>query len=316
MSRGVKKVKKVLVATTLGESSDHVVAAAHALARGGRAELYLLHAYVIPAMYYGSPMGMSAVYPYTMEGERERVESQLEAQLHRLDVAADEVAGTVLEVGTPHRLLVSAAKDLEADVILVGASESHGPFAPLLGSTADRVLRQAHVPVWVVRPGFELPLGRVLAATDLSDLSEESLRHGLELLDGLLDERPKLEALFVLSNIERVGSVQFTPEQVERFASQELERSTGALAEETGWQVEACLRTGLPRHEILTELDKEPADLVIVGTHGRSGFERLLMGSVAADVVRHAPSSVLVVPPAPARGGEREPALEEESHGG
>ncbi|HEX9641940.1 MAG TPA: universal stress protein, partial [Candidatus Krumholzibacteria bacterium] len=73
------------------------------------------------------------------------------------------------------------------------------------------------------------------------------------------------------------------------------------LAEETGWRAEPTLRTGLPRQEILSELEKAPADLVILGTHGRSGFERLLMGSVAADVVRQASVSVLVVPPAQAR---------------
>lgn len=294
-------LKKVLAATTLEESSDHVVAAGHALARAAGAELHLLHAYVMPAIYYGSPMGMATVYPYTLEGERERVEKGLAAQLRRAGVAAADVAGELLEVGTPHRLLAAAARELPADLILVGASEAHGPFAPLLGSTADRVLRQAHAPVLVARSGFSLPLARVLAPIDLSDLSDESLRHGLSLLGAVSPEPPRLETLFVLSHIERVGSSQFTPEQVERFAHEELERHTRALVDATGWRAEPKLCTGLPRQEILSELEQRPADLVLVGTHGRSGFERLLMGSVAADVVRHASVSVLVVPPEEAR---------------
>jgi nucleotide-binding universal stress UspA family protein len=295
------KIDKILAATSLAESSDPAVAAGRTLARACGAELHVLHAYVMPAMYYGSPMGMSAVYPYAAETERERVEQLLAAQLERLAISADEIAGKIFEVGTPHRLLVSAARDLSADLILVGASDTEGPLAPLLGSTADRVLRKAHVPVWVVRGRLELPLERVLAPTDLSELSNESLRHGLALLDQVAGERPRLETLFVLSHIERAGSVQFAPEQVERFARQELDRANQALEADTGWQAEGHVRTGLPRHEILAELEKEPADLIVVGTHGRSGFERLLMGSVAADVVRHAPASVLVVPPAEAR---------------
>lgn len=304
-------VQKVLVATTLEESSDHVVAAGHALARAAGAELHLLHAYVMPAIYYGSPMGMATVYPYTLEGERERVELALESQLNRLGIADDEVAGKHLEVGTPHRLLVGAARELPADLVLVGASEATGAFAPLLGSTADRVLRQAHVPVLVVRSGFSLPLERVLAPIDLSDLSDESLRHGLGLVAAVACDRPKLETLFVLSHIERVGSVQFSPEQVERFAREELDRHTKSLAAAVGWQAEPMLRTGLPRQEILAEVEREPTDLVIVGTHGRSGFERLLMGSVAADVVRHATVSVLVVPPE--EGREVAPGDEEDA---
>ena len=295
------KISKILVATTLGESSDHVVAAGHELARATGAELHMLHAYLMPPMYYGSPMGMSTVYPQALESDRQRIEQLFDAQLRRLGIPSRQIAGKTFEIGSPHRLLVSAARDKDVDLILVGASEAQGPFAPLLGSTADRVLRQTHVPVLVVRGKLGLPLEHVLAPTDLSELSEESLRHGLALLDSLGDERPALKTLFVLSNIERVGSVQFAPDQVERFARQELDRSNEKLEQEMGWQAAGRLRTGQPRHEILSELEHEPADLVVVGTHGRSGFERLLMGSVAADVVRHASTSVLVVPPEEAR---------------
>ena len=51
------------------------------------------------------------------------------------------------------------------------------------------------------------------------------------------------------------------------------------------------------REEILAELAERPADLLVLGTHGLGGFDRLVIGSVAADVVREAPASVLVVPP-------------------
>ncbi len=292
-----KKVQKILAATTLNEASDHVVETGWRLAKATGAELHLLHAYAMPAIYYGSPMGMATVYPYTVEGEREELEKRLAAQLERIEVPAADIAGKVIEVGTPHRLLTSASQELDIDLVLVGASESHGPLAPLLGSTADRVLRRSHVPVWVVRGTPLLPLSRVLAPVDLSELSNESLRRGLGLLEALGEPRPSLELLFVLSAVEKAGSVQFTPEQVERFAHEELERVADRLTEETSWSIAPELRTGLPRQEIIAELEKDPADLVILGTHGRSGFERLLMGSVAADVVRHATTSVLVVPP-------------------
>jgi hypothetical protein len=50
------------------------------------------------------------------------------------------------------------------------------------------------------------------------------------------------------------------------------------------------------------------ADLVLLGTHGRSGFQRLLIGSVAESVMRHSHGSLLVVPPAAARHGAALPA--------
>lgn len=296
------RLKKILVATTLGQSSDHVVAAGSEVARLTGAELHLLHAYVMPAIYYGSPMGMTAVQPYDLEGEQKQIEKLLEAQLERLEIPAEEVAGQILEVGTAHRLLVESAEELGVDLILIGTSESQGPLAPLLGSTADRVLRKSRLPVWVVRQGARLPPEGVLTTLDLSDLSEESALQGLRLVEAVSGGHPpKVETLFVLSQVERAGSVQFSPEQVERFAYEELQRRVQELGEKSGFRPQPVLRVGLPRQEIMAQLEKDPADLVVLGTHGRSGFERLLMGSVAADVVRHAPSSVLVVPPAEAR---------------
>ena len=52
---------------------------------------------------------------------------------------------------------------------------------------------------------------------------------------------------------------------------------------------------GNPRHEIISIAEKEPIDLIIIGTHGRKGFSRFVHGSVAEAVVRHAPCSVLSV---------------------
>lgn len=304
------RIKKILATTTLGESSDHVIATARALARATGAELYLFHAYAILPLHYGS-MGMTVVYPESMDSERERVSGLLEAQLLRLRITPSEVTGRVFEIGPPHRLITEVAEDLAVDLILVGASETRGPLAPMVGSTADRVLRQSAIPVLVTRSLLTLPLNNLVAPTDLSDLSRESIERGLGLLADLGDRRPKLETLFVLSHVERMGSVQFSPDQVERFAKRELDLLTGSLLE-NGWEATGSLRTGQPREEIMRELTEKTPDLVIVGTHGRSGFERFLMGSVAADVVRHVACNVLVVPPAEAGAIRRQRSAPEE----
>jgi len=64
-----------------------------------------------------------------------------------------------------------------------------------------------------------------------------------------------------------------------------------------GLETEARVEPGDPGPVIVETADKEKADLVVVGSHGRSGFSKLLMGSVASHVVTHAPCSVLVVKP-------------------
>src|SRR4029077_4055928 len=102
------------------------------------------------------------------------------------------------------------------------------------------------------------------------------------------------EALFVLNPLESAGSLPFTPSQVERFALDELHRflkSNGASG------LLSVVRTGYPGDEIPTVLKEREADLVILGTHGRRGFERLMVGSVALGVMHRAACNLLIVPP-------------------
>jgi nucleotide-binding universal stress UspA family protein len=77
--------------------------------------------------------------------------------------------------------------------------------------------------------------------------------------------------------------------------AQELVDVTAVKLEILGLSIETRVRQGDPRREILAEAQDWAADLIIVGSHGRTGTQRWLVGSVAEHVVRHAPCSVEVV---------------------
>ena len=74
-----------------------------------------------------------------------------------------------------------------------------------------------------------------------------------------------------------------------------LEQTRRTLTEAGGFQVTAVSLEGAPSHEIIRYAEREQADLIVLGTHGRSGLKRLLLGSVAEHVVRKAPCAVLTV---------------------
>jgi nucleotide-binding universal stress UspA family protein len=76
---------------------------------------------------------------------------------------------------------------------------------------------------------------------------------------------------------------------------QRIADKAAAQLKEAGLTAEARAMSGDPRFTLVDEAEKERADLVVVGTHGRTGVKRLLLGSVASFVVAHAPCSVLVV---------------------
>jgi nucleotide-binding universal stress UspA family protein len=83
-------------------------------------------------------------------------------------------------------------------------------------------------------------------------------------------------------------------EGIREFLQELVTRSQKKLAE-VGLHAEGRVVDGDPREALLEEARQEGVDLIVVGSHGRTGLERLLMGSVASHVVAHAPCSVLVV---------------------
>jgi nucleotide-binding universal stress UspA family protein len=296
--------KILLIGSSLDAESDAIVRTGLAWARAEGARVHLVHAFA-PQLAASPIIGGLGRLAFPLEtdtllaGEQERMRGLLEEQVRRAGVSPDETAGHVVRQGAPHRILGDLAAELGADLIVVGATAG-GRIHRLLGSTADRLIRRATCPVLVVRGELPMPPARVLAPVDLSPLSAEAFRGAMERLSELPGNLPEIEALFVLTPIQRQVSPQFTPEQIDRFAQDELERFVTAHAGDAARVDVRCkARVGTVREEILAEIEAWRPDLIALGTHGFGGFERLVIGSIATDVLREAPCSVLVVPATP-----------------
>jgi len=303
-----RPLRTVLIGTSLEEESDRVVRSGLAVARAAGARICLVHA---ARMVVG--LVETDLAPDLM---RERVawcEEQLRQQIARLGIGPSELDNAELAearvlAGSPHFVLIEAARAAGADLIVVGATGS-GPFAAeLLGSTADRVLRKATCPVLVVRGEPRVPPRRVLAPVDLSPLSADSFRCGMQLLAQLANSGEiEVRAVFALSFLEmaaqrRQAEGDLPLALIERQSAGELERFLAENRPDAPLRVETAVLSGEARFEILHELSEQSYDLVMLGTHGRGGLDRMVLGSVAATVARKAPCSVLMVSPEAALG--------------
>jgi nucleotide-binding universal stress UspA family protein len=94
--------------------------------------------------------------------------------------------------------------------------------------------------------------------------------------------------------------VQTVHEAQRRWATAQLAERV-ARAEAGGVAARSVLPVGVPHREIVKAAEKERADLLVIGTHGRTGLDRVLLGSIAERVVRLAPCPVLTVRPRPGR---------------
>lgn len=299
----MKDHEKIVIGTSLASESDAVVDAGIALALAAGASVELIHALPKPVDLYVGVSGLEAVGSDWFRTLEQDLRERLDAQ------AAARGLGRVrhvrrVELDLPHRALLGRATATGASLIVLGDAVGGRPRRRLLGSTADRVLRKAACPVLVVRPGCAMPPARVLVATDLSAAAAGVLRRGLDIAAPAGRARPAVEVLFVRT-VGSETSLHFSPEQMHRFADDELRRVVAEALPGDGPLPRCVLRKGDPSGEIVAEAESWKPDLLVLGTHGASGLERAILGSVAAHVVHDAPCSVLVVPSDAAAEEER-----------
>jgi nucleotide-binding universal stress UspA family protein len=140
--------------------------------------------------------------------------------------------------------------------------------------------------------GAAAPIRRILLATDLGTSSSAATARALALaraLDASLVVTSVVEPVRPVPGGTRADQLRDRRETGVRAITDEARRM-GVRATFLVWQ-------GEPGPAVVTAAEAEDADLIVLGTHGRAGVTRLLLGSVSDHVVRHAACPVLVVPP-------------------
>jgi nucleotide-binding universal stress UspA family protein len=139
---------------------------------------------------------------------------------------------------------------------------------------------------------------RLLVATDGSEASRGAVAVGMELAKNCSVKSTKLLAVaVVLTNLEYESALPWVIADAEKEMQQKLKTVKG-MAETSGIDCEIVVQRGEdPSAEILDQAVRNKVDMIVMGTHGRTGVKRFVMGSVVANVIGHAPCRVLVVPP-------------------
>lgn len=143
-------------------------------------------------------------------------------------------------------------------------------------------------------------INRILCPIDFSEFSLDALRHGLALAQWYSAQ----VTLFHVYQVSQPLQVERPPGGVPVFVdvnpnqmAEEVRQFCAPLVGPSGQHVEVVVRPGDAAREIREEAERMPPDLLVLGTHGRSGFERLFLGSVTEKVLRSTRVPVLTIPP-------------------
>ncbi|MCY3002973.1 MAG: universal stress protein [Planctomycetota bacterium] len=279
---------KLLCGIDFSEGSLCAARVAARLAGAFGAQLALLHAPQLPMLALRPEAG-------ARDGELARRRTMLASLATELEpLAKAQVLSEVIE-GLPEETLAAAASRLGVVLIVIGATGDRPRAEWNLGSTAARTIKGLGLPVLVVRE--EASIERWLAG-----------RGALRVLvgaDGRDGQLPPLELLETLRGAGPVeasaGHVYSPGEERRRQASEEHERALaariGKKAAESGIRrVRVAAGFGRVAEHLLELANAEGAELLVIGTHRRQGWDRLVHGSVSLDIVASSRVNALVVP--------------------
>jgi nucleotide-binding universal stress UspA family protein len=193
----------------------------------------------------------------------------------------------------PYEAIVETAEDEGRDLIVMGVRGASLAHRLLVGSTTARVIGYSSQDVLVVPEKGSLGWDRILVATDGSEYSRKAVDTALDLLQYSRGRLTVVSVLEISAHIYAVAP-EITEEKIklpQKYVEEvkELAASRGLLAEGFAREAECA-------NEVITDIArKQSIDLIVVGSHGRTGLKRLLMGSVTESVIAHAPCPVLVV---------------------
>jgi len=284
--------RKILCPIDFSAGSTHALRAASRVAVRDRAELVLLNVAATPAMIYAAEAALPADL---LAGQLDNGSDRLAAAVTEARALGVTAVSALLERGTAWDQIVATLADPTFDLCVVGTHGRTGLARVALGSVAEQVVRHSPCPVLTVRSDECGPLFRhILCPVDFSP----SAARAAELAVHLVEPRGTLTLLHVLDLPVAAAGEVHDPALAAALgpdSSRHLGEWRDRLRAGTDVTIELRSRLGYPGAQILHELEQDATiDLVALGSHGRTGVGRALLGSVAEKVTRHARCAVLV----------------------
>jgi nucleotide-binding universal stress UspA family protein len=280
-------MKTILAATDLSSRSDRAIERAVSLAQQHKARLVILH---IVDEDLSSEIA-----------ERRKQEAETAIRDHLtsiMDIAGLDFAVQVV-FGKDFVDILGQADEQDADLIVLGMHREGRLRDLFVGTTVERVARYGTRPVLVVRDRVRHEYCRVMIAIDLSVCSRRALDVALDLVpDGEFDLVHAFEVPFPAFLSGRDTRREVTKEhqdQVQRMVEGEVSAIVETL-KGSAPSLHPIVRQGETLSVILREVERQHPDLLVVGTHGRTGVAHAILGSIAEALLRDPPCDVLAVP--------------------
>ncbi len=263
-------LESILLCTDGSDASQGAVNGALALARTCGAKLFAIIVLEVNPEF-------EAQAPDLLLRVEKEVLAPVKAEAAKLGVALETRTRRCLVASSA---IIQEAEDIKPDLIIMGRHGRSGLARLMMGSVTARVIGHSSYNVLVVPRAATLAFDRLLIASDGSSYSDAAWREALDMTKALGN---------------RLLAVVVARDEAEFPMALELTNRLVSDANKAGVAVETVMLQGQPDDAIVQAAIKNQVDLIIMGSHGRTGLTRLLMGSVTERTIGQAPCPVLVV---------------------
>ena len=288
----ITKVERILLATEGSEFSEGAVREAIKLAKRCSSRLHAISVVETNPEY-------SSLAPQLVEKSEKQARAYLENVQARAKTEGVDCGLVLYEGESSYRDIADEAEKQKSSMIVMGRRGRKGFKRLVMGSTTAWVIGHAPCSVLVVPRAAQIAFKNVLLATDGSKYSTAAASEAIGIAKL---NKSKLTVIAVVpADLASPADIEFGVGVMEKVSDQmmrEAEKNTKAVketAQKEGVDVQALVMTGRPANAIIETAKDKDADLIVVGSHGRTGLDRLLMGSVAERVIVLSDSAVLVV---------------------
>ena len=279
-------MKKLLTATDLSARSDRALERAVLIACESSTELIIVH-----VVDEGLPAGLA-------NAQAAAAKMEIRDYLSRLAPDRSEQISIHVEFGKAHETILALSETTEADLVVLGMHRESMLKDMFRGTTVERIVRFGNIPTLLVRDRVSRPYHRVIAGVDFSVYSRRAVEfavtfipHGEFHLVHAYDVPFKgflrgVDAQREVSKHHQIGFEKMIEEAMASFLSNRYLNQP---------KLEQIMEEGMVRDVLQRQISRLAPDLLVIGTHGRTGVAHALLGSVAEDLLRDPPCDVLAV---------------------
>lgn len=286
----MKKLKRIVVGIDVFGTSNNVLKRAFMLAKENKAQLFVVHAVHIPWLDMPNYFNADEI-----SIDKSGIKKKIEKKIKRLNTDGKITCSISVKEGDADDVILYAAESHKADMIIIGAHSKSKDRKRLLGTTAQKVAHQSHLPVLIVKKSVKGDYQNILAPTDFAIQSKQSVLFAKNIFP-----KAKISAIHASETIYMEGPYTVVGYDFSHYnevakvcAKKNMKDFIKDVSAETGKVIDGKLDN---KKVILQYIEQNSFDLVVIGSQGTAGIQALL-GSVATYILNTSPCDVLVYVP-------------------